>query len=354
MKYRSLLLVVMLLLSVGMPLMAQDEMAEPDLRIGILPVLNTLPTHLAVWLDYFTEEGISVELTGYDSAAELTMDVAAGELDGFQADVISTLKLNAAGADLRVVRHVEFTNMPFVALITLPLIGIENLEELAGKKIAISENTIIHYLSDTILTQAGINVDEVEYVNVPTILERGNLLMMGQIDAAFTPEPIVQFTVNLFDGKVLVDDSVLDHPPPEAIVFTASALAEKGDAVRAFLSAFERAVNTNNEFGGDPARYLEFRERQGGSTTAVSELAEIQELFLLVIENIETLPIFNRASVTSEASFAHIQDWALDVGLVMEARAYEDVIDGSFLPEMMEDEMDMDDDMGDMSEEDGE
>lgn len=339
MKIRYVYLIGILLLSlVTAPLLAQDEATEPDLRIGILPVLNTLPTHLAVWLDYFTEEGITVELVGYDSAATLTADVAAGELDGFQADVISTLKLNSEGTGVRVVRHVGFTNIPFAALITLPINEVESLEDLVGKKIAISENTIIHYLTDTILNNAGINVEEVEYVNVPEILERGNRLMTGQVDAAFAPEPIVQFTVNLFNGNVLVDDSVLDHPPPEAIVFTTNALAEKDEVVRAFLRAFERAVDVNNDFGGDPANYLEFREEQGGSTTAVNELAEVQQYFLFVINNIDTLPIFNTASVTSEASFVHVHEWAQNRGMLTEAQAYEDVIDGSFLPEMMTEE----------------
>ena len=66
----------------------------------------------------------------------------------------------------------------------------------------------------------------------------------------------------------------------------------------------------------------------------------------------ETWPSMTAARVPTEEEFAHVQGWALAAGLVMEARAYEDVIDGSYLPEMMDD--DMDDDMDDMSEEDEE
>ena len=56
----------------------------------------------------------------------------------------------------------------------------------------------------------------------------------------------------------------------------------------------------------------------------------------------------------TEEEFTHARDWALAAGVIMNELAYEDVIDGSYLPEMMDDEMDMDDDMEDMSEEDEE
>ena len=59
-----------------------------------------------------------------------------------------------------------------------------------------------------------------------------------------------------------------------------------------------------------------------------------------VLQAAEIWPSLTPARVPTQEEFAHAQNWALNVGLVMEARAYEDVIDGSYLPEMMADDMD--------------
>ena len=42
---------------------AEEGMAdEPDLRIGVLPVLNALPAYIAQDAGYFAEEGIQVDI----------------------------------------------------------------------------------------------------------------------------------------------------------------------------------------------------------------------------------------------------------------------------------------------------
>ena len=93
MKRIMIFLVCLLLLSsIGAPLWAQEEAGERDLRIGILPVMNIYPFYAGP-LGYLEEEGVSVQLVPVFSAQELREGIAAGELDGFQADLITTLVL---------------------------------------------------------------------------------------------------------------------------------------------------------------------------------------------------------------------------------------------------------------------
>jgi len=94
----------LLLLALSLvPAIAQDEAV--DLRIGILPVMNIYPFY-ANPLGYFEEAGVSVQMVPVFSAQELREGIAAGDLDGFQADLITTLVLLEEGHDLRLVRHV--------------------------------------------------------------------------------------------------------------------------------------------------------------------------------------------------------------------------------------------------------
>ena len=345
---------LLLLMLVGTPLLAQDEMAEPDLRVGGLPVSNGIPSALALLLGYFEEAGFVVELVPTASAQELRELMEAGELDGFQADLITTLVLMEGGLDLRLVRHVEMTNHPDFAIVANSASGIMSAADLSGASIAISTSTVVQYLADQLLDSVGISADEVEYVNVPWIFNRYEMLQSGEVDVALLPQPFLAHAANA-GHHVLVDDTAAVYVP-EAISFSAEALAEKGDAVRAFLGGYERVLEAANAYEDRETATAEWytAELQAQVFASLMRLQADPALVDALVRYVtlhDTSGIWihlSTAAVPSAEEFSHAQDWALAAGVVMEARAYEDVVDGSYLPEMMADDMD------DMSDEDEE
>ena len=324
MKYRNLLLVALLLMLVATPLLAQDEMAEPDLRIGALPVVNMLPLYVALDGGYFDEVGITVEIVDYPSGKDAQAAAIAGEIDGFQADLVSALKVNAAGVGVHVVRHVGITNTTFVHIVTGRGSGIESAEDLAGKRVGLSLNTIIQYMTDTLLASAGMSSEDVEYVDVPGIYNRVQRLVDGDIDAATLPGPYNQFALT-YGGVVIIDDANVDYVP-EALIIRAEVLAEKGEAVRAFLQAYERGVATLDAMNGDPEAFREFRNQ----AEIYSNFWPPVELFFHLAVSV---PTFSTASVPTETDYASVKDWALAVGLLEEELAYESMVASQFLPE---------------------
>ncbi len=323
MKFRKLLIGFLLLgIFISAPLMAQEETAEPDLRIGVLPVLNTLPLYVAQAAGYFDEAGVVVELVPFQSGLDRQTALLAGATDASNDDLIGVLLLNAGGVEVRVVRHDPPAEV-FFALIAGPGSDLESVADLAGASVGISHNTLIQYLTDAMLASVGMSADQVEYVEVAEIPVRFQLLLQGQIDTATLPEPLIQAALGA-GGRVLLDDSALTYVPT-VLSFRADTLAEKGDAVRAFLLAYERAVEAIN------ADAEAFREVMGANIQMPPPLIPILPV-----------PTFFTASVPSAEDFAAVQDWALAIGLLEEALAYEDVVDGSYLPEMMaEEDMEM-------------
>ena len=308
----------MLVLLIGVPLWAQDEAAAPDLRIGVLPVLNTLPLYVAQEAGYFEEEGVSIELVPFQSGLDRQTALIAGATDASNDDLIGALLMSAGGVEVRVVRH-DPPVEPFFAILAGPESELETLADLAGASVGISHNTLIQYLTDALLASAEMSAADVEYVEVAEIPVRLQLLLQGQIDAATLPEPLIQATLGA-GGRVLMDDSALGYVPT-VLSFRADTLAEKGDAVRAFLRAYERAVDAIN---ADPEAY---REVMGANIQMPPPLIPILPV-----------PTFFTARVPSEEDFATVQDWALAIGLLEEALLYEEVVDGSYLPEAMEDD----------------
>ena len=322
-----------LLLCFGATLRAQGQEALPVLRVGVLPVLNTLPIHVAQAKGYFEDAGVFVELFPVGSAADLRLALYSDALDGIQADLVTALVMNSGGVSLRVVRHNKMKKIPFSALVASPWSDIDNAEELVGARIGISQNTVIHYLTDQMLTSTAIDSNLVVYEDVENVLSRLYILVRGRLDAAATlPQPHIKMAIDA-GGRVLIDDSVLEFVP-EAVSFRVDVLAEMPAAVRAFLLAYEQGVNAINDMNGSSTAFQEALY-QDESTRSLLSIQMPPELFFSLAVSV---PKFLPASVPSEDEFASVHDWALEVGVIEEAQAYEDVVDGAYLPEVSDGE----------------
>ena len=72
-------------------LMSPKENDEVTLRIGVLPVIDTLPLYVAESEGLFEREGINVELVEFSSAMERDAAFTAGSIDGYFGDLVNTL-----------------------------------------------------------------------------------------------------------------------------------------------------------------------------------------------------------------------------------------------------------------------
>jgi NitT/TauT family transport system substrate-binding protein len=96
----SVILIVTLLLT-ACGLAPQPE--DTHLKMGLLPILDTLPFYVADQNGYFAAEGIQVEFVPVKSAQERDALMQAGELDGMLNDLISTGLFNRDAAQIKIV-----------------------------------------------------------------------------------------------------------------------------------------------------------------------------------------------------------------------------------------------------------
>lgn len=309
-----LTLSLVMVLSISMTAIAQDD--APILRIGVLPVLNTLPLYVAEAEGFYEEQGVNVELIPFASAPDQQIAVQVGDVDGLNTDLPVLASLVAGGFEFRAVRHEPILE-PYFSIVAGAESGIESIDDLRGVPIAISENTIIEYLTTEMLLDAGFSEDEIVYEQVPAIPVRLELLASGQVAAATLPEPLTTLATTLQGGTLIANDA--DSPfVPTILAFSSETLDENGDAVVAFLAAYEQAVNAINEDGES------FRE----------VLAEN----ILIPEPLQAtfpIPTFPTAQVPTEEQTALVIDWMVGNELLDEALTYEDLVDGSFLPEIV-------------------
>jgi len=95
-KTKSLikLTIISILASLILGACAPQKSEPVTLKLALLPVLDTLPIHVAAHEGYFEEQGLSIVLIPVSSAPERDSIVSAGEADGMLNEVVSTLFYN--------------------------------------------------------------------------------------------------------------------------------------------------------------------------------------------------------------------------------------------------------------------
>jgi NitT/TauT family transport system substrate-binding protein len=306
-----------LILTIALLLTGCGGEAEPEtLRIAVLPILDALPMHVALDHGFFAERNLEVELVPVNSGPERDQLMQGGQVDGMINEIVSVMFYNQSETEVVIVRFARAASAdsPVFSILAAADSGIETVEDLAGVEIGISEATVIDYMTDRVLENAGLSPDEINTVAIPRIPDRLALLQSGELLAATLPDPVTGLAV-LQGARVIIDDSTLPEVGTSVITFSKETVENKPEAVKAFLAAIEDAV-------------LDLNDHPEEVTPLLGELGlvppPLMESFVL--------PPYVTASVPTEAQWADALDWAMGKGLLSSEPSYADSVDDSFLP----------------------
>src|SRR5262249_40441385 len=133
----------------------------------------------------FTKNGIDVQLKYYDNYTDSLNALASGVIDANSQTLNDTLTSIAGGAQQTIVLVNDNStgNNKIIARD-----GIVSISDLRGKKIAIEQGTVDHYLLLLALKQAGLGENDVRIEAMPTDAGAA-AFASGQVDAvgAFAP-----------------------------------------------------------------------------------------------------------------------------------------------------------------------
>ncbi len=189
-----------------------NEAAEPvTLKIAVLPIIDTLPLYVAQGQGFFAKHGVSVELIPVASAPERVQLMAAGQVDGTINETLAVMQFNKDGVQVQAVRYALRPTEGYGHFFILASgqSGITTPEGLKNVEIGVSQGTVIEYVTERLLQNAGLSADEIATIPVPKIPDRMSLLASGELQAATLPDPLGALAVQ--SGAVIVmDDSA--HP----------------------------------------------------------------------------------------------------------------------------------------------
>ncbi len=286
------------------------------LKLALIPVLDVIPIYIAMQNGYFQAQGLQVEVAPVKSPQERDVLLQTGQVDGVLTDLQGVGLLNKDKVRVKAVytSRRPFPDAPLFRILASPKSNITKPQDLKGVQIGISNNTIIEYLTDRILTAEGLAPEDIKKLEVGAITVRFEQLMNGNLQAAVLPDPLAQGAIAA-GAKLVVDDTKYRGLSQSVLVFQTATLESKGDAVRKFLVAWEQAVK---EVNANPEKYRSVLMEQGRVPQSIQQTYK--------------MPPFPERGVPSEEEVADVTAWLKAKGLVSRDIPYTDMVDASFLP----------------------
>jgi len=305
MKNKTFLLILsLILLSV---LSCKED--NKKIRLGILPVIDTLPLVVADSEGFFRDEGLNVELVVFNSALERDAAFTAGTLDGAFGDLINFFLMTKIGIDTRLICESYRTShrSAMFGLMASPSSSIKNIADIKNEQIAISRGTIIDFFLDQIAVSKNISPAKLNKLEVKAIPVRYQMLISGSVKLALLPEPLVSKGIK--DGaRLIADDRELDTTAT-VIMFKNDFLKENNPLITRFISAYDRSVkniNMNSE---------KYKDVMTGKLRLPSDIKDSYKA-----------PVFNEAVLPSEKNVMLVYNWMKKNGMISRTVDYKNLI----------------------------
>ena len=295
---------------------AKDNNANTEpLTVGLMRIDDSFPFYVAEKEGLFEKHNVAVELQNFSNARDLSTALQGGELDALMTDTVVTGLSIKGGADVRIVAMAlgAVPEEGRFLVISAPNSGIIAPEQLAGKHVAISNNTMMDYLIDQF--EAELGLENMTTVNMPDLMLRTTTLLEGKdIDAAILPDPLAAFAV-AEGANIVIDDTKLgENLSQSVVVVTKENIDDNRAQVEAMLAAYNEAIALIND---NPDKYRTF----------ALECANVPEA---LAETYPT-PRFTANCVPTEAQIARVNDWLVEKELLAEPYDYEQMVDDSFM-----------------------
>ena len=216
-----------------------------ELRIGLLPIVDVAPIHVAIERGLFAAEGLTVSVEVVQGGAAAIPALVGGDLDIAYGAWPSFLIANQQGISLRAVADGVAAAPGFTEFLARPLGG-GGGPRAAGGGLTCADNTHANIGAPPVrstLATAAVDPGDVELVEIP-FPDMGAALERGDVDVIWASEPIPTIVKDELDAAVVVDSFVgeMDAFPVAGYPATEDFVAANPRTVAAFQRALAAAV----------------------------------------------------------------------------------------------------------------
>lgn len=281
-------------------------------KIGVLPIEDNLPFYVAEKDGLYDKEGVQVELVSFASALERDIALQAGQIDGEVADLVAVALLKKIGTDVKIA-SIGLGATPKegrFAILSSPKSSIKDLAGLKGATLGISQNSIIDYVSDQILLDKGIMLNDVNKMSIPKMPVRLDMLLSDQINTACLPDPLASLAQA--KGAHLIIDDTYRNISQTVFLFRAQSIQENTDAIKATVRVYGLAGQALSK---NPDQYR-------------SLFLEKAQIPADLKDSYQT-PTFSKLQLPTEEEINSVMKWMVDKKLIPQAYGYKELVDSN-------------------------
>lgn len=223
------------------------ELASPSAAQASLPPLAIATYYWPgeFWIDiahdqgWFAAAGLHVRVvdTNPDYFASFK-DTVEGRIDVNTMTLFDVMLHNARGADLVCIANSDIS-AGADGIVARP--GLATLADLRGRRIGVSRGTYQEYMLNVVLAREGIDLAAVTLVDLPSEKSPEQLLA-GNVDAAFTWEPLLGEAVTRTKGIKLWDTAVIPGISPVVLATRRSLVRERPDDLQKMMQVWLRTT----------------------------------------------------------------------------------------------------------------
>jgi NitT/TauT family transport system substrate-binding protein len=250
------------------------------------------------------------------SGMERDQLMQSGEIDAMLNEMISSANFNRKKIRVKIVAaaRTAYPDYPLFRILSAPGSHIDTPEKLTGASIGISKNTIIEYVTDRLLAEENLPLDQIKKQSIPVIPERYQLLMQNRIKAATLPDPLAKSAMQA-GAALVVDDATYPRYSMSVLTFSIQTLEKRPKDVRGFMQAWDRAAADIN---ASPEVYRELLLKK------IRVPKNVQQSY--------KIPPYPRKKVPDTEQWTDVMDWMVTKGLLNQALPYQNCVTTKFLP----------------------
>ena len=223
---------------------------KTKIKVAILPTVDTAPLWLAQDAGYFKAEGLEVEAVMAASGQAALTKAISGETDISISSYMPFFIAKSTGtADFQLVADATSVSPKSVAIVTAPNSPVKTVNDLAGKRIAMTaKNTASDLLAKSLMKDHGVPIDKVIWVPSP-FPNTAAALAQGQVDAALLPEPFLTQAAKTAGAIPVIDvnSGATQDFPLSGYGATSKWVKANPKTLAAFQRALQRATSETNK-----------------------------------------------------------------------------------------------------------
>lgn len=277
------------------------------LTIGLMPDVNSIPFIIAEEKGFFQDAGANVKLEQFKSAVDRDTALQTGNIDGAVSDMLSVLFFVDQNFDVKITSQSEGSYKMVMG--NSQDIDAQSLQ---GKKIGLSKNTIIEYITDQIIQEYGVDPASMDKIAIPKIPTRLEMLQTNEIDMATLPDPLASVAVH--NGGKILNSSDGIGIEPSVILFSGQSIENKTQQIKTMYEGYNRAVEYLNSSPRE--EYIELVIEKAGFPPEVRDILE--------------LPHYQKAALPPTEEFDQVNQWMQSKDLISQSYSFKDLVSTEF------------------------